>query len=239
MMAKRLLDIMVSALGLLVLSPVLIVLSILVAADGGPPIYGGVRVGRGNRDFRMFKFRTMSVGADRAGGTSTAKSDVRVTGLGHVLRRWKLDELPQLANVLAGQMSLVGPRPNTRAGGVDRYGPDEMGLLKVRPGITDLASIVFADEGDILEGSPDPDAAYDVLIRPWKSRLGSLYIRRRTFVADLRIIALTVLAMIARPATLRGVDRLLEEWGADAELRRVCERTSDLAPSGSPGVAAR
>ena len=239
MMAKRLLDIMVSALGLLVLSPVLIVLSILVAADGGPPIYGGVRVGRGNRDFRMFKFRTMSVGADRAGGTSTAKSDSRVTGLGQVLRRWKLDELPQLANVLAGQMSLVGPRPNTRAGGVDRYGPDEMGLLKVRPGITDLASIVFADEGDILEGSPDPDAAYDVLIRPWKSRLGLLYIRRRTFVADLRIIALTVVAMIARPAALRGVDRLLEEWGADAGLRQVCGRRSALAPASSSGVAAR
>lgn len=238
MTAKRLFDAGVSAIALLLLSPLFILLCALVATDGGPPIYAGIRVGRGNRDFRMFKFRTMALDADRAGGTSTARSDPRVTGLGRPLRRWKVDELPQLANVLAGQMSLVGPRPNTRAGGVDRYSPDEMGLLSVRPGITDLASIVFADEADILDRAPDADAAYDLLIRPWKSRLGLLYLDRRTFAADLRIIALTLLTIFARPVALRGAVRLLEAWGAEPDLIAVCRRTKGLMPPARFGLPA-
>lgn len=238
MTSKRLFDVIVAATALLLLSPLLILLAVLVALDGGPPIYGGVRVGRGNRDFRMFKFRTMTVGADRTGGTSTAKSDRRVTRLGRVLRRWKLDELPQLANVLVGQMSLVGPRPNTRAGGVDRYGPDEMGLLTIAPGITDVASIVFADEADILDGAADADAAYDKLIRPWKSRLGLLYIRRATWSSDVRIMLLTLLAIVARPVALRGVARLLDDWNAEPDLKTVCLRTTGTAPAVSLGAPA-
>ena len=197
----------------------------------GPGLYG--------RPFTLLKFRTMTVGADRTGGTSTAKSDRRVTRLGSVLRRWKLDELPQLANVVAGQMSLVGPRPNTRAGGVDRYGPDEMGLLIIAPGITDVASIVFADEADILDGAADADAAYDRLIRPWKSRLGLLYIQRATWSSDMRIMLLTLLAIVARPVALRGVARLLDDWKAEPDLKNVCLRTTGAAPAVSLGAPAR
>ena len=237
-MPKRLLDIVGAGAALIILSPLFAVLAILVATDGGPAIYRGIRVGYRNRDFAMFKFRSMAVGGEVMGGTSTAKSDARVTRLGGFLRRWKLDELPQLVNVLAGDMSLVGPRPNTRRGGVDRYSPEEMGLLRVRPGITDLSSIVFADEGDILDGSSDPDGLYDAVIRPWKSRLGLLYIERRTLGADLRILALTLAAIVARPIALRGVDALLQQWGADAQLRMVCRRSSELPRAGGFGVPA-
>ena len=118
--------------------------------DGRSPFYLSPRVGRGNRDFAMIKLRTMVVGADRTGASSAAKSDARITPFGRFLRRWKLDELPQVVNVLAGHMSIVGPRPNVRLGGVNDYTREEMGLLAVRPGLTDLASIVFADEAEIL-----------------------------------------------------------------------------------------
>ncbi len=135
-------------------------------------------------------------------------------------------------------MSLVGPRPNLRHGGVDLYTPEELGLLTGRPGITDLASIVFADEADILEGAVDPDAAYDRLIRPWKSRLGLLYLERRSLGIDLRILALTALAIFARPAALQGVDRILADWGVGEELRRVCRRAGPLPVASPPGAPA-
>jgi lipopolysaccharide/colanic/teichoic acid biosynthesis glycosyltransferase len=235
--AKRLLDILVAAAGLVVTAPLLAVLVLLAGMDG-PPIYRGIRVGRGNRDFRMFKLRTMSVTAEAAGGTSTSRTDPRITRFGRFLRRWKLDELPQLVNVLLGDMSMVGPRPNTRRGGVDRYTVEELGLLEVRPGITDLSSIVFSDEGDILEGAADPDLRYDRLIRPWKSRLGLLYIEHRTLAADMRIIALTVIAIVSKPLALRGVQAVLEDWDADEQLRTVCRRTSSTACDNSTSVPA-
>jgi lipopolysaccharide/colanic/teichoic acid biosynthesis glycosyltransferase len=204
----------------------------IVAHDDGPPIYWAARVGRGGRDFRMAKLRTMTVDAERRGGSSTSRSDARVTRPGRLLRRWKIDELPQLWNVLIGQMSLVGPRPNVRSGGVDRYTAEELGLLAGRPGVTDLASIVFSDEEDILEGAPDPDACYDRVIRPWKSRLGLLYLRRRSLWADARIIGLTALAMMSKRAALQGVDRILAEWDAAPDLRCVCRREGPLPWSG-------
>jgi lipopolysaccharide/colanic/teichoic acid biosynthesis glycosyltransferase len=186
----------------------------------------------------MAKLRTMTVDADRRGGSSTSRSDGRITAPGHFLRRCKIDELPQLWNVLIGQMSLVGPRPNVRRGGVDRYTPRELGLLEGRPGVTDLASIVFFDEEDILEGAPDADAAYDRLIRPWKSQLGLLYLARRSLSVDLRIIALTALAIVSKRAALQGVDAILAEWGAAADLRRVCRREEPPPWIAPPGLAA-
>jgi lipopolysaccharide/colanic/teichoic acid biosynthesis glycosyltransferase/RimJ/RimL family protein N-acetyltransferase len=234
---KRLIDIVLS-LGLLVVSSPLILLGMLavVVHDGGSPIYWAPRVGRGGRDFRMAKLRTMTPDADRRGGSSTSRSDARITAPGRVLRRWKLDELPQLWNVLCGRMSLVGPRPNLRPGGVDLYTHEEQRLLDVRPGVTDLASIVFSDEADILDGAADPDAAYDRLIRPWKSRLGLLYVERRSVRADLEIIALTVLAIAAKPAALRGVGRILDRWSAPEDLRRVCRRLEAPPAAEPPGV---
>lgn len=238
-MTKRLMDMALSLALLIVSSPlVLIAMLAVFAHDRRSPIYWAPRVGRGGRDFRMAKLRSMTVDADRRGGSSTSRSDGRVTPPGRVIRRWKVDELPQLWNVLIGQMSLVGPRPNVRRGGVDRYTPEEMGLLEGRPGVTDLASIVFFDEEDILDGAPDADACYDRLIRPWKSRLGLLYLSRRSLAIDLRIIALTALAMVSKRAALEGVDRILAAWDAPMDLRSVCRREGPLPWIEPPGLPA-
>lgn len=238
-MAKRALDILLSLCALLVLAPIVAVASMFVwAHDGHSALYRGVRVGRGGRDFRMVKLRTMVADGDRLGGTSTAAVDHRLTPFGAGLRRYKLDELPQFWNVLVGEMSVVGPRPNVRLGGVDRYTAEELRLLSVRPGITDLASIVFADEGDILTGALDPDSLYDSVIRPWKSRLALLYVERQGLALDLRLIGLTALALISRRAALRGVSAILSGLNADAELQRVCARRAPLPPGPPPGQPA-
>jgi lipopolysaccharide/colanic/teichoic acid biosynthesis glycosyltransferase len=237
-MAKRAFDVIAALVLLVLASPVLAVAMIAIwLQDGHSPLHRGLRVGRGNRDFRMAKLRSMAVNAEARGGTSTARGDPRITPLGSWLRRWKIDELPQFWNVLIGDMSLVGPRPNSRRGGVDRYTADEMGLLEIRPGITDLASIVFADEGDIIHGAPDPDAAYDIMIRPWKSQLGLLYVEHRDFGTDLQLVWLTGLAIVARPAALRGVDAILGRWGAEPDLRRVCARSAPLPVAQPPEPA--
>ena len=238
-MSKRLIDIVFSVPILVIAAPVVLAAMLLIwSYDRRSPIYWAPRVGRGGRDFRMAKLRTMTVDADRIGGASTSRSDGRVTPPGRLLRRWKIDELPQVWNVLLGQMSLVGPRPNLRRGGVDRYTREEMRLLDARPGITDLASIVFADEADILDGAPDPDALYDRVIRPWKNRLGLLYLDRRTLGIDLRILALTGLAILSRPAALRCVDRILADLRVDEALRGVCRRQDPLPWAAPPGLAA-
>lgn len=237
-MSKRLGDILLAMAVLACTSPLLLAAMLAIwLQDGHPPLYRAIRVGQGGRDFRMIKLRTMVRDAERRGGSSTAKSDARVTRLGRLLRRWKLDELPQFWNVLVGEMSVVGPRPNTREGGVDRYTAEEMRLLSVRPGITDLASIVFSDEGDILDGAADPDALYDAVIRPWKSRLALFYVDHADSAVDLRIIGLTALAIIAKRRALASVDAILARWGAGAELRRVCRRRVSLTPAEPPGVA--
>lgn len=233
-MAKRAFDILFSIAALLMLSPILAVACLLIwARDGHSPLYRGMRVGRGGRDFRIVKLRTMVADGERLGGTSTALSDLRLTPLGLSLRRSKLDELPQFWNVLVGEMSVVGPRPNMRAGGVDHYTAEEQRLLGVRPGITDLASIVFADEGDILSGSDDPDALYDAVIRPWKNRLGLLYVERRNMALDLRLIGLTALSLISRRSALKRLNAILANWNADIELQRICSRRGPL-PAGAP-----
>jgi lipopolysaccharide/colanic/teichoic acid biosynthesis glycosyltransferase len=233
-MAKRLFDLSFAAAALIVTLPILIPACFLIwLQDGHWPLYAGLRVGRGGRDFRMIKLRTMVANADRLGGSSTAISDSRLTPLGAMLRRCKIDELPQFWNVLTGDMSVVGPRPNVRNGGVDRYTLEELQLLSLRPGITDLASIVFADEGEILNGSADPDALYDSVIRPWKNRLGLIYVERRTMLMDLELVALTLLALFSRRAALRDVGDLLRRCDAPPELRRICARSEPL-PAGEP-----
>jgi lipopolysaccharide/colanic/teichoic acid biosynthesis glycosyltransferase len=234
---KRLLDMVAAALGLLLLSPVLVPVAILIwLQDYHSPFYIADRTGRGERPFRMVKFRSMLVRADRTGVDSTAGDDPRITAIGRFIRRLKLDEVPQLWNVLKGEMSLVGPRPN-----VERetalYTPEEKRLLHVRPGITDLASIVFADEGEILRGRPDPDLHYNQVIRPWKSRLGLLYVDRIGAVTlDLRIIYLTIVGVAARERALQRVSRLIRELGGAEELVQVAARTAPLQPAPPPGA---
>ena len=195
---KRALDIAGSALGLIVLSPVMLVAALAIRLhDGGPAFYRGRRVGHGGRPFSMLKFRTMCVDADRRGGASTAADDDRLTTVGRFLRRFKLDELPQLFNVIRGDMSLVGPRPQVEWA-VALYTAEERDLLSVRPGMTDWASIRFANEAELLRGSADPDRDYFEKIAPEKIRLGLEYVRTRSLAMDLRIIVAT-LGAVARP----------------------------------------
>lgn len=246
-MLKRLLDISVSAFGLIVASPVLLPVMFLVwREDRHSPFYIAPRVGRGGRPFAMVKMRSMVIGADRKGASSTANDDRRITPVGAFIRRYKIDELTQLWNVLKGDMSLVGPRPQVQSG-VDAYTARERGLLAARPGITDFASIVFADEGTILQGHPDPDAGYDQLIRPGKSALGLFYLARRSVAVDLQLLGLTLLTIVSRRHALAGVQSLLRRLGADpglVELAGRCKPLSAASPSdgpayGEPGEADR
>lgn len=193
---KRLLDLVLATAAVLLLSPVLLAIAVwIVCSDPGPVFYRGPRVGRSFRPFRIYKFRTMVVNADKVGGSSTAGDDPRITAAGAFLRRYKLDELPQLLNVILGQMSLVGPRPQV-AWAVELYQPHERALLSVRPGMTDLASIRFRNEAEILRGAADPDKAYLERIAPEKHRLGLEYVRRQSLALDLRIMLATVTAIL-------------------------------------------
>lgn len=187
-MRKRAFDLVVSALGLIVLSPLLLVLALLIKMGSrGGAFYRGLRAGRSGKPFRVLKFRTMVVNADKIGGPSTSADDPRLTRLGAFLRRYKMDELPQLINVVKGDMSLVGPRPEVLEE-VSLYNEKEKHLLDVRPGITDWASIRFRNEGEILRGSADPHQAYREKIRPEKIRLGLEYVQKHSFLTDCRII---------------------------------------------------
>src|ERR1700733_3786825 len=166
---KRLFDFLTALIALTLLAPFLAAIALAIwLEDRKSPFFFALRVARGGGDFRMVKFRTMIPGAWKSGVNSTASGDARITRIGSYLRKGKLDELPQLWNVLAGDMSLVGPRPQVRAD-VNLYTSEERRMLRARPGITDLASVAFADEGEILSGSADPDLLYNQLIRPWKS----------------------------------------------------------------------
>lgn len=236
-MTKRLMDVALSTCLLLVVSPILLIFMLLVwMQDWQSPFYMAPRVSRGGGTFKMVKLRSMVVGADRTGVSSTAAGDKRVTSLGRTIRRLKLDELTQLWNVLVGEMSLVGPRPNVRTWGVDLFTSEEKRLLTVRPGITDFASIVFSDEGDILAGRPDPDLAYNQLIRPWKNRLGLFYIEHRSVMLDLQLILLTALSIVSRTRALERVSRLLAKKGASTDLVVIARRETDLVPTPPPGA---
>ena len=198
-MSKRLFDFIFSFLGLVVLSPVFLVILILIKLeDGGPIFYRGVRLGRLGKPFRMFKFRTMVVHADKIGGPSTADDDPRITKIGRIIRKYKLDEIPQLINVLRGEMSFVGPRPEVQYY-VNMFSEEEKAILSVRPGITDWASIWNPDEGALLAGSPDPEKMYMEEIRPEKIRLQLKYVKEHSPSIDLKIIFLTVNKIFKRP----------------------------------------
>lgn len=232
----RLVDIVVSFLGLLVLSPVLLLFMALVwLQDRKSPFYLAPRVAKGGGDFTMVKLRSMVVNADKSGVNSTASGDRRITGVGRVIRKFKLDELTQLWNVLKGEMSLVGPRPQVRSD-VDLYTPVEREMLSVTPGITDFASIVFSDEGSILEGKPDPDLAYNQLIRPWKSRLALVYVKNRSVGLQLKLVFWTALAIMGKERALAAVVKELEKLGVDSETVQVARRESALVPSVPPGA---
>jgi lipopolysaccharide/colanic/teichoic acid biosynthesis glycosyltransferase/nucleoside-diphosphate-sugar epimerase len=233
---KRWFDLFAAMCGLMLLWPLLSLIALAVwLEDRHSPLFRGVRVGHGGRKFRMVKFRTMIPDAWKSGVFSTSSGDRRITRVGKLLRRVKLDELPQLWNVLRGDMSLVGPRPQVEPDAA-LYTAQERRLFEVRPGITDVASIVFADEGEILAGAAGPDLGYNQTIRPWKSRLGLLYVERQTLVGDLTILGLTLLGTLSRERALTGVARLLDSWNADPLLRRMAARREPLLAWPPPGA---
>lgn len=191
-MAKRSFDFILALVGLTVLSPVILLITLAIKLeDGGPVFYRGERVGLRGRMFRIYKFRTMIVNAEKTGVASTATGDPRITPVGRFLRKTKLDELPQLVNVLKGDMSVVGPRPEVKKF-TDLYTEKEKVLLELRPGITDYASLWDIDEAAALAGSKDPDRDYFEKIRPEKIRLQLKYYRERSLWTDLKIIFLTI-----------------------------------------------
>ena len=195
-MVKRLFDITFSAICIVILSPFMLIIAILIKKEGrGPVLYRGLRVGRDGNLFRMLKFRTMVVDAEKIGGPSTSDDDPRVTKTGNLLRKYKLDELPQLINVLKGEMSFVGPRPEVPME-VKTYNDKEKRILTVKPGITDFASLTFHNEGEILKGSKDPHQAYREIIRPEKLRLGLKYVDDQSFQVDMKIIIQTLSTLI-------------------------------------------
>ena len=197
-MLKRVFDMMFALVWLILLSPFLLFFAILIKLGSkGPVFYRGVRVGRHGKPFNIFKFRTMVMDAERLGGTSTADDDPRITKIGHFLRKFKLDELPQLINVLKGEMSIVGPRPEVQHY-VDMFTEEERAILEVRPGITDWASLWNPDEGAVLAGSADPEKTYMEKIRPQKIKLQLKYVREQSFWNDLKIIFLTLKAIVIR-----------------------------------------
>ena len=227
---RRLFDLLFATAGLALTLPVVIPALILIwAQDFHSPFYVSERVGKDGRSFGMIKLRSMRIDSDQSGVDSTKTDDPRITRIGKFLRRFKLDEIGQLVNVLMGQMTFVGPRPQVWRD-VELYTDEEMRLLSVNPGITDISSIVFSDEGEILQGSVDPDTLYRQIIRPWKSRLGLLYIDNRTIWLDIRLMYHTAQALFSRQAALRGINRILRSFNASETLITVAERKAPLFP---------
>lgn len=208
MLLKRIFDIVASGIGLLVLSPLFLVLAVWIKYDSiGPVFYKQLRVGYKNKDFYIYKFRTMRVGADKNGLITIGERDPRVTCSGYYIRKYKLDEIPQLINVLKGDMSLVGPRPEVRKY-VDLYTLEQMHVLDVRPGITDLASIRYRDENELLKEADDPDRYYIEVVMPDKLRINQEYIAKASFGYDIFLIFKTLMAIVIKKTSDREYDGL-------------------------------
>lgn len=194
---KRIFDVTASGLGLLLLSPLFLIVAIWIRLDSpGPVFYRQTRVGRYNKDFRLLKFRSMRIGSDKKGLITIGGRDPRVTRSGYWIRKYKLDELPQLINVFKGDMSLVGPRPEVRKY-VELYTPEQLHVLDVRPGITDMASIRYRNENELLEQAADPEQFYRDTVMQDKLRINLEYISDHSFFKDIKIILMTFKAVVS------------------------------------------
>lgn len=195
-MIKRLFDIVASGCGLILLSPLFLILAIWIKCDSkGPVFYRQVRVGKDNKDFRIFKFRSMRVGSDKGSLVTIGGRDPRVTRSGYFIRKFKLDEFPQLINVFVGDMSLVGPRPEVRHY-VDYWTPEQMHVLDVRPGITDPASVKFRNENELLGQAEDPEKYYIEVVMQEKIKLYLEYVNNHSFWGDVKLIFQTFKVII-------------------------------------------
>jgi lipopolysaccharide/colanic/teichoic acid biosynthesis glycosyltransferase len=203
---KRAFDFLVALIALVVVSPVLLVLAIIIKLTSeGPVFYRGVRIGLHGKPFHIFKFRTMVINAEKLGGSATAEDDPRITAIGRFIRRSKLDEFPQFINVLVGDMSLVGARPEVKKY-VDMYTQEEKAILELRPGITDWASIWNSNEAAVLEGSSDPEKTYEELIRPTKLALQLFYTRNHSLWVDVKILFHTAAKLVFEDWTPRELE---------------------------------
>jgi len=232
---KRVFDVVMASLILVITSPILLLSIISVwLYDRHFPLYVPDRVGKHFEPFKMIKLRTMGMGADKNKVDTTSANDKRITPVGKLFRRLKVDELFQFINVLNGTMSIVGPRPN-----IDRevqlYTNEERRLLDVKPGITDFSSIVFSDLAEIVVNEPDANIAYNQLVRPWKSRLGLFYIQNISLKNDSLLIFYTAVAIVSRRKALMGAARLLAKLGADPKLVSIARREERLEPWPPPG----
>lgn len=235
-MLKRAIDFFASLVGLLFLSPLILPVCFLVwVQDWHSPFYIPQRVGKHGRLFSMLKLRSMVVNADKSGVDSTRTDDNRITPVGKFIRACKLDEVSQLYNVLLGDMSLVGPRPNVKRE-TDLYSSEEKKLLSVKPGITDFSSIVFSDLASILNDHEDANIAYNQLVRPWKSRLGLIYIQHQSFFLDIKLILLTILCLFSKKKALVYVYDILKHLQVSEDVLAVVKRDKPLVPSIPPGL---
>lgn len=197
-MLKRLFDIIFSLIVLLTLLPIFIVVAVLIIVDSkGGIFFKQIRVGKNNVDFSLFKFRTMTVGSDKKGQITIGNKDSRITKVGSILRKYKLDEFPQLINILNGEMSIVGPRPEVRKY-VELYTKEQLNVLSVKPGLTDYASLEYINESEILGNSEDPNQTYIDEIMPLKLKLNLKYISKISFITDLSLIFKTIIRILAK-----------------------------------------
>ena len=232
---KRAFDLVFSLFGIVLTFPFIIIILILVwNKDKANPFYIANRVGINGREFKMLKVRTMVVNADSNLVDSTSINDPRITKIGLIIRKYKIDELPQLINIFLGDMSFVGPRPSVKRD-TDLYTKLEKNIFKIKPGITDFASIVFSDESIILADYTDTDLSYHQLIRPRKNRLALFYLRKKNLLMDICLILITLISLISRKKSLILLSILLKKFGASKGLIDIALRKSPLVPISPPG----
>ena len=233
---KRIFDITFSFIGLVLVIPLIIPFIFLIwLQDFDNPFYIADRVGLNFKKFKIIKLRSMISKADKSKVDSTSANDPRITKVGSIIRKLKLDELTQLFNVFKGEMSFVGPRPNVERE-TNLYSNKEKELLKIKPGITDFASIVFSDESEILKDYQNPDIAYNQLIRPRKNLLALTYIKNKSITLDIKIILLTIFAFVNKRKTLSLIVRILRSYETPEEIIEMARRNNKLTPMAPPGL---
>ena len=233
---KRIFDVIFSFIGLIFVVPIIIPFLFLIwIQDFENPFYIADRVGLNFKKFKIIKLRSMIVKADKSKVDSTSANDPRITKVGAIIRKLKLDELTQLFNVFKGEMSFVGPRPNVERE-TNLYSNKEKELLEVKPGITDFASIVFSDESEILKDQQNPDIAYNQLIRPRKNYLALTYIENRSIILDFKIILLTIFSFLNKRKTLNLIVRILRSYDTKEEIIQMARRNNKLTPIVPPGL---
>jgi lipopolysaccharide/colanic/teichoic acid biosynthesis glycosyltransferase len=231
----RLFELILALTILIVLLPVFLITTLLIfLTDFDQPFYVANRVGRDGVSFKMYKFRSMQKVKSMEHIVSTSETDTRITWVGKIIRKFKIDEFSQVINVILGNMQFVGPRPNVESE-ISLFTILESEILSVKPGITDISSIVFSDLNTILKDSKNVNLDYNQLVRPWKSRLALLYIKNRSLKLDLELMFLTVYNSLNRGATLRRLKKIVLHFSNDPLLSKIAGRELKLFPYPPPG----